>query len=196
MPGYRLWGPQTFSYHQFCLNIYPPLLSVFPNIAKSRNDLLSYLNRSLAPALSIRNPPRTVQVLQNSLCQQTLARIICFRERARQSSIGRCGDNCACTVCLIHRLYRLPNELLSEFIAPHLVSGDLPQVISNFSETFNMLATEIQPQSGRILRGKALFVTRITFMAGPTSAGCIRTTSAALTEYPETTPFASMLWWN
>jgi hypothetical protein len=119
---------KTSSYHTLCQ-------AVFTKCTLQATDQLLQLGNALHPILPVEDPSGrklASDICKSSLCQQTLER--------SPEHVSRNTPGCKCCVCLIRQLRSLPNEILSEFIAPLAAPSHLQGVFAVFGETFDLLS--------------------------------------------------------
>jgi hypothetical protein len=131
-----------------------------PSCTLQATDQLLQLGNALHPILPVEDPsgPRLASdVFKSSLCQQTLERSL--------EHVSCSTSSCKCCVCLIRQLRSLPDEILSEFIAPLAAPSHLQGVFAVFGETFNLLPELRKRPAGhyRVSVRAALFETRIKY---------------------------------
>jgi hypothetical protein len=176
---------KTFSYHTLCQAVF----QLFSKRTLQATDQLPQLGNALDPTLPVEDPSCTLQatdqllqlgnalhpilpvedpsgpglasdIFKSSLCRQTLKSLKRSLEHVSCST-----PSCKCCVCLIRQLRSLPNEILSNSIAPLAAPSHLQGVFAVFGETFNLLPELRKRPAGRyqVSVRAALFETRIKY---------------------------------
>ncbi|KAF2741730.1 hypothetical protein M011DRAFT_472830 [Sporormia fimetaria CBS 119925] len=161
-----LWPkePEVFLCHHSCVKVIRKMIKVFPGLMplQTNRNVFEALSKIYTPTTIPRSFQRVpaVDIMRESLCRKTLSRILLYINQVgprntcsctfglppSRWAYGRSGDvtsgkdSCGCITSLIRLLNRLPDELLSNHIAPFLESGDLPRLIIICGSTFNLLS--------------------------------------------------------
>jgi hypothetical protein len=131
------------------------LPSTKPQSDRTSNELLGDLGRALVPILPVdepSGPDLALQLLKRSFCRQTLEKLHTCHVLATEPK-------------LIDDLLTLPTEILSEFVAPHIIPSQLRYVLPILGETCRLLQGLRQwpARSFSLSCQDSIFATRVQF---------------------------------
>ena len=145
---------QAFPFHASCCAV----LGFAMEYQKSPE--LFNIGQALARILPIRGDEHALQMYRRGFCRQTLEKI------SRSISCSTASENsCGCCGCLVQALLHLPDELLTNFIWPHITSTFFRYVVPIFGEMSDLLVY-LRKQSAchyQVSGRKAIFATFFYF---------------------------------
>jgi hypothetical protein len=136
------------------------------NVASNQaNEALCQLGRALAFALPVDEPSDTelrFRLLEQSFCQNELGRI---SDRYKKEKCREEEQKCDCIACLFGGLPRLPLEILSGHILPHVAQSYVRQTVPIYGEIFKAFSLLKEHPAGdySISCADAVVQTRVCF---------------------------------
>lgn len=131
-------APPAFPFHRFCAELF---LAV--GMTEKTDDMLRNLGQALAPTLPVSelSQNEAIRIAKQNFCSTTLTRITTICEAQYQSTTKTRARACACLTCFLSRLLlRLPEDVLSEHIAPLILSSPIQKMSIIFgTQTFELV---------------------------------------------------------
>ncbi|KAF2010812.1 hypothetical protein BU24DRAFT_454374 [Aaosphaeria arxii CBS 175.79] len=156
---------EAFAFHPLCLELFQSFFREYFRPEPEATRQLFELGKALDPILPVDGPSgvkHMLQVSRRSFNQKSMNEAI---EKFRIKTPRAHEHTCTCCKCLLRRLRTLPNEILSDSIAPIAagspfqnalsIIGDMPAVLSELQK--------YPPRSYHVSGRAAVFETRFEF---------------------------------
>lgn len=140
-------------------------------VTDKKDNWLRKLGQALAPTLPVselsQNEFEAIRIAKQNFCSTTLARITTICEAQYQCTTKTRERACACLACFLSSLsLRLPEDVLSEHIAPLILSSPIQQMSIIFGTQTSDLIEALKKHPARDFRvscGGAIFESRFFF---------------------------------